>query len=222
MRRDGRIGDDEAMKTRSLRRSHFAAILFVLAAVAFVAGWITLRASLPQLDGVVHASELSASVTVDRDALGVPTIRGADRGDLAYATGFLHAQDRFFQMDLLRRTGAGELAELFGRAALELDRRHRLYQFRKRAAAVLAAAPADERRVIDLYTRGVNDGLNALSARPFEYLVLRATPVPWQQYGGPSASASYHAEAAGLRASVSQWRSLEASRSLLNSHGLAM
>jgi len=168
------------MKTRSLRRSHFAVIPVVLAAVAFVAGWITLRASLPQLDGVVRVSELSANVTVDRDALGVPTIRGADRGDLAYATGFLHAQDRFFQMDLLRRTAAGELAELFGPAALEVDRRHRLHQFRKRAAAVLAAVPADQRRVIDLYTRGVNDGLNALSARPFEYLVLRAVPVPWR------------------------------------------
>ncbi|MGJ4940321.1 penicillin acylase family protein [Bradyrhizobium sp. HKCCYLS1011] len=168
------------MKTRSLRSRDVAPIPVVLAAAAFVAAWITLRASLPQLDGVVHASELSANVAVDRDALGVPTIRGADRGDLAYATGFLHAQDRFFQMDLLRRTAAGELAELFGPAALELDRRHRLYQFRKRAAAALAAAPPDERRVIDLYTRGVNDGLNALFARPFEYLVLRVTPVSWR------------------------------------------
>jgi len=168
------------MKPAYFRRSLLVAIPAVVVAAAFAVGWIMLRASLPLLDGVVRVSGISAGVTVDRDGLGVPTIRGADRSDLAYATGFLHAQDRFFQMDLLRRTAAGELAELFGPAALDVDRRHRLHQFRKRAAAVLAAAPAEERHLIDFYTRGVNDGLNALSVRPFEYLVLRATPAPWQ------------------------------------------
>src|SRR5215475_4350823 len=74
-------------------------------------------------------------------AVGVPTISGVDRADLAYATGFLHAQDRFFQMDLLRRAAAGELSELVGPAALDLDRRHRLHRFRNRALAALAAAP---------------------------------------------------------------------------------
>jgi penicillin G amidase len=83
-------------------------------------------------------------------------------------------------MDLLRRTAAGELAELLGSAALDLDRRHRLHRFRNRAVAALAAAPAEERRLLELYTRGVNDGLSALSARPFEYLLLRVTPSPWR------------------------------------------
>ncbi|MCA6111334.1 penicillin acylase family protein [Bradyrhizobium cenepequi] len=151
-----------------------------LVAIAAAIGWMMLRASLPVLDGVVRGSGLSAKVTVDRDALGVPTIAGVDRGDLAYATGFVHAQDRFFQMDLLRRTAAGELAELFGSSALDLDRRHRLHQFRKRAAAVLAAASADDRRLVERYTRGVNDGLHALSVKPFEYLMLRITPSYWR------------------------------------------
>ncbi len=142
--------------------------------------WVALRASLPILDGSVQGEGLSAKVTIDRDALGVPTISGSDRADLAYATGFLHAQDRFFQMDLLRRSAAGELAELFGPVALDLDRRQRLHQFRMRSLVVLAAASPDERRLIESYTRGVNDGLNALSARPFEYLLLRAAPVPWR------------------------------------------
>jgi penicillin G amidase len=132
------------------------------------------------LDGIVRGNGLTADVTVDRDAMGVPTISGADRDDLAYATGFLHAQDRFFQMDLLRRAAAGELAELFGPAALDLDRRHRLHQFRKRAAAVLAGVSADERRLIARYTDGVNDGLNALSVRPFEYLLLGLAPSAWR------------------------------------------
>ena len=168
------------MKRRSLLRWLVAAIPAVLVAISFSLGWLMLRASLPLLDGTVRANGLSANVTVDRDALGVPTISGVNRGDLAYATGFLHAQDRFFQMDLLRRTAAGELAELFGPAALDLDRRHRLHQFRKRALAVFAAASAEGRHLVELYTRGVDDGLNALSARPFEYIVLRTTPASWR------------------------------------------
>jgi penicillin amidase len=80
-----------------------------MVAIGVATAWLMLRASLPVLDGSVRGNGLSATVTVDRDALGVPTIRGGDRGDVAYATGFLHAQDRFFQMDLLRRTAAGEL-----------------------------------------------------------------------------------------------------------------
>jgi penicillin G amidase len=151
-----------------------------LVAIGCTAAWLLVRASLPVLDGRAQASGLAAPVTVDRDALGVPTISGVDRGDLAYATGFVHAQDRFFQMDLLRRSAAGELAELVGPGALDLDRRNRVHRFRTRAAAMLAALPADQRRLLDLYAAGVNDGLGALSARPFEYLVLRSAPAPWR------------------------------------------
>src|SRR5258708_3006840 len=170
------------MKTRLFPRWLIAMVLMLAAVVAIgaAAGWLMLRASLPVLDGRVRGNGLSAAVTIDRDALGVPTISGVDRGDLAYATGFLHAQDRFFQMDLLRRAAAGELSELLGPAALDLDRRHRLDRFRNRALAALAAAPADERRLIELYARGVNDGLSTLSVRPFEYLLLRMTPSSWQ------------------------------------------
>jgi penicillin G amidase len=170
------------MKTRRFSRWLVAIMLVLAAAIAIsgAAGWLTLRASLPILDGKVHGNGLSATVTVDRDALGVPTISGVDRGDLAYATGFLHAQDRFFQMDLLRRAAAGELSELLGPAGLDLDRRHRLHRFRHRALAALAAAPADERRLVELYTRGVNDGLNALAIRPFEYLLLGMAPLSWR------------------------------------------
>jgi len=155
-------------------------MLAAVVAIGGAAGWLMLRASLPVLDGRVRGNGLSATVTVDRDALGVPTISAVDRSDLAYATGFLHAQDRFFQMDLLRRAAAGELSELLGPAALDLDRRHRLHRFRNRALTALAAAPADERRLIELYARGVNDGLSTLSVRPFEYLLLRMTPSSWR------------------------------------------
>ena len=97
-------------------------IVVIVLSAAVLAGWLTLRGSLPQLDGT-HAAPLTATVTIARDALGVPTVQGRTRDDVAYANGFIHAQDRFFQMDLLRRVAAGEMAALIGPAALALDRR---------------------------------------------------------------------------------------------------
>jgi penicillin amidase len=154
-------------------------VLIVLGALA--AGWLyfQLRASLPQLDGSAALPGLTARVTVDRDALGVPTVRGATRADVARALGFLHAQDRFFQMDLLRRRGAGELAELFGEAALPLDRQNRVHGFRALSRQVLTRLPPDRRTLLERYAAGVNAGLAALRQKPFEYLVLRAAPQPW-------------------------------------------
>ena len=96
------------------------AIAIVLAVGAAAAGvWVRaqLRGSLPTLGGDLRLDGLSAPVIVTRDALGIPTIRGASREDVARATGFLHAQDRFFQMDLARRRAAGELAALVGTRA---------------------------------------------------------------------------------------------------------
>src|SRR5688572_26309136 len=75
-------------------------------------GWFQLGRSLPQLVGTRVLSGLSATVTVGRDSLGVPAIKGTARLDVARALGFVHAQDRFFQMDLSRRRAAGELSEL--------------------------------------------------------------------------------------------------------------
>src|SRR5215218_8588941 len=138
-----------------------------------------LRSSLPRLDGTVAAQGLSAPVTVARDAQGVPTLTGRTRADLAWALGYLHAQERFFQMDGQRRTAAGELSELAGRIALRRDRTVRLHRFRHRAAAVLAAMTLEERSVLDAYLAGVNRGLGDLGAVPFEYLLLRTKPEPW-------------------------------------------
>ena len=86
-------------------------LLLVGAGLAAAGSWWLVRRSLPQLDGAAALPGLSAPVVVAREALGVPTIHGATRADVARALGYLHAQDRFFQMDLLRRRAAGELAE---------------------------------------------------------------------------------------------------------------
>ena len=137
----------------------------LLALLAGAAGWLYLQlhGSLPQLDGTAMLPGLTAPVAIARDALGIPTIRGESRLDVARATGYVHGQERFFQMDLLRRTAAGELAALFGPAALPLDRNHHLHRFRHRAGLALAAIPDADRALIAAYTAGVNAGLAALA-----------------------------------------------------------
>ncbi len=155
------------------------ASLVVLLVLLVAAGFVALRGSLPRLDGSVALAGLSAPVHISRDARGVPTLEAATRADLAFATGFLHAQDRFFEMDLSRRLAAGELSELFGTAALRQDRQARLFRFRSVARAVLAQASPEQRTVMDSYARGVNAGLAGLSSRPWEYWLLGQTPARW-------------------------------------------
>jgi penicillin G amidase len=138
-----------------------------------------LRASLPQLDGSLQVAGLSAPVTITRDALGIPTIRGASREDVARAIGVLHAQERFFEMDLSRRRAAGELSALVGPRAIAADREVRPHRFRAEAQRAVATLEPKARAVLDAYAVGVNSGLDNLSKPPFEYLLLRQAPKPW-------------------------------------------
>ena len=155
------------------------ALVFALAGGAYWAR-TELRASLPVINGTVRVRGLQSAVTIERDGLGIPTIRGISRSDVARATGFVHAQDRFFQMDLARRRAAGELSALVGDAALQLDRQIRVHRFRDEARrAVVLLAPRD-RTVLEAYAAGVNRGLATLDASPFEYLILRQAPQPWK------------------------------------------
>jgi penicillin amidase len=146
------------------------------------AWWVRsqMRASLPQIDGTLRLAGLAGTVTVERDALGIPTIRGRSREDVARATGFVHGQDRFFQMDLTRRRAAGELAALVGEQALEADRDIRVHRFRAEAARALSLLPAADRAIVEAYAGGVNAGLASLTQAPFEYLLLRQTPQRWR------------------------------------------
>ncbi len=155
------------------------AVLLGLLLLAALGAWLTLRASLPQLDGEATLAGLTAPATIERDAAGVPVIRGATREDVARATGYAHAQDRWFQMDLLRRTGAGELAALLGPAPLDSDRRIRAHQFRARAREAMAALGARERALLAAYAAGANAALADAGAKPFEYFLLRQSPRPW-------------------------------------------
>lgn len=153
--------------------------MMALLVLAAAGAWLYLRASLPRLDGTLTASGLQTTATVARDKRGVPLISGGSRLDVAYATGFVHAQERFFQMDLLRRVSAGELSELFGVRALPTDQAHRLHRLRARAELALATLPAADRLLLERYAAGVNAGVVALAARPFEYALTGSTPRPW-------------------------------------------
>ena len=156
----------------------FVLVLAVLcAALAYALLW----RSLPQLDGEIMTDGVTATVMIERDAAGIPVITASNRVDLAFATGFVHGQDRFFQMDLTRRNAAGELAELFGAAALDVDRQHRFHRFRARAEAAVARLTPAQDAVLEAYARGVNAGLESLRARPFEYFLTNAAPKPWQK-----------------------------------------
>ena len=163
---------------RALFRLALAAGLLVVIVVGLA--MLALRASLPDLDGEIPVDGLVAEATIERDGSGIPTITAANRVDLAYATGFAHGQDRFFQMDLIRRQAAGELSEIFGRVAIDTDKRYRFHRFRSRAQGVLARASAGDRTLLAAYTDGVNAGLRSLDARPFEYLVIGAEPAVWK------------------------------------------
>jgi penicillin amidase len=154
----------------------------LLALLAVAGGWAywQLAASLPALEGRLILSGLTDPVRIERDAIGIPVVRGTGRIDVARALGFVQGQERYFQMDLQRRRAAGELAELVGPAALPLDRTTRVHRFRARAREILAGLSADERSLVRAYADGINAGLAALDASPFEYLLLGREPAPWR------------------------------------------
>lgn len=153
--------------------------IIVVLVIAFAIGWRLLAGSRPQANGSVSLRGLSAPVTIVRDADGVPTITAHNRRDLAFALGYVHGQERYFQMDLQRRDAAGELSALVGKAALKVDEKHRQHRFRALAKRELAALPARQRKLVDAYTAGVNAGLTHLAVRPWEYLLLGVKAKPW-------------------------------------------
>lgn len=157
-------------------------ILVVAAALvllALVAVWLLLRASLPALEGEHALPGLAAPVRVERDALGVVTIEAGSAGDAARALGWVHAQERWFEMDLMRRSSAGELSALFGPMALDADRERRRHRLRARIGQRLPEIAGGRLAELEAYAEGANAGRQALGARPWPYLLLRAQPEPW-------------------------------------------
>ena len=168
--------------TRQLRGifAWVAIVIFALLFLALSSAYLLVRGSLPQLTGQARLPGLVRAVTVERDHLGIPTIQADSHIDLVRALGFIHAQDRFFQMDLLRRNAAGELSELFGKVTVDFDRTRRVHGLRVLANTRLASITPEEREVLEAYAAGVNRGIQALKIRPSEYLLLRTKPEPWR------------------------------------------
>ena len=155
------------------------AVVLILVLVAVFAGYWAMRGSLATLEGDLALPGLSAPVTVSRDALGIVTIDAANEVDAARALGFVHAQERFFEMDLLRRSAAGELSALFGEIAIDRDKQVRVHRLRARLREHLGQIAGDRLPALEAYRDGVNAGVLALDGTPWPYLLLRADPQPW-------------------------------------------
>ena len=179
---------------RIIRRFHLHRIFFVLgillalAAFTFIAtaGWLrhSMHAALPQLDGTLHAPGLSLPVTVTRDTQAVPTIQASNLDDLLFAQGFITAQDRLWQMDILRRHAAGQLAELLGPSLIPHDRLQRTLQIREAADRAVKVLPAGQLHQLEVYARGVNAFITQASDShnehlPVEFHLLHYHPAPW-------------------------------------------
>ena len=136
--------------------------------------------ALPILDGDLHLAGLSAPVTVRRDAHGVPHIQAASQNDLFLAQGYVTAQDRLWQMDMMRRNGNGELAEILGPSLAPRDRAQRVFRFRAMAQRIYAAASPSQRAPFEAYARGVNLFITThKNELPPEFRVLMYQPRPW-------------------------------------------
>jgi len=157
-------------------------VLAVLALVTLLGlgSYWTLRRSLPILDGTVDVAGIQSDIRIERDALGVPSILSESMEDSAFALGFLHAQDRFFQMDLMRRRPVGELSVLFGKTALNYDISQRKHNLSVVAAQAYEQESPKNRSSAEAYAQGVNAGLSQLGKKPFEYYLLGLEPEPWK------------------------------------------
>ena len=165
-------------------RTIFRFFLWTIAVLALTVGatlWWFVYRPLPQLDGAASLPGLKKGVTVERDGWGVPHIRAASLEDMAEAQGFVMAQDRLWQMDLLRRVARGQLSEIVGPEALPIDRQFRTLNFSRAADRDVQLMNADSRRAVDAYSRGVNHFIEQHQNRlPLEFALLQYKPRPWQ------------------------------------------
>lgn len=169
------------MKHTRLRRLAF----FVSLGVLWVAGmvvtfaWFWLAASADPPDGPVTVAALGDSVYVEFDTLGIPTVRASGELDAWRALGWLHASDRLWQLEFLRRIGSGRLAELFGERAYSTDRFVRTLGLPRIARETAAGLPEGERAALAAYAEGVNARIETGGPLPPEFRILRVEPEPW-------------------------------------------
>jgi penicillin G amidase len=143
--------------------------------------WLFIYRPLPQIDGSASLPGLQHEVTVERDRWGVPHIRAASVEDLAEAQGYVMAQDRLWQMDLLRRIARGQLSEILGPRTLAIDKEFRTNGFARAAERDATLLDPESRKVMEAYARGVNQFIEQHKKNlPLEFSLLRYEPRPWQ------------------------------------------
>ncbi|MDJ0653358.1 MAG: penicillin acylase family protein [Xanthomonadales bacterium] len=163
-------------------RSLTVLVVLLLGATAYLA-WTVNQAdkALPQWDGIVSAAGLGASVEITRDRYGNPFITAASEADLYFAQGFVHAQDRFWQMALARQVTSGRLSEWLGSLSVRGDRLQRMMGWRHVATRAFEALPEQDRYLLQAYADGVNAWLDSPAyVRPPEMVILHVHPEPWQ------------------------------------------
>ncbi|WP_232822485.1 penicillin acylase family protein [Thermus sediminis] len=151
----------------------------VLLALLLLGGFVYLRSSLPQAQGRMSLRGLSAPVEVVRDGKGVVRVRAASLGDLFFAQGFVHGQERLWQMEFQRRVGQGRLSEVLGEATLPQDRFLRTWGFYRAAEEAYKRLYPEEREAVEAYAAGVNAFLRSGHPLPPEFLLLGFRPEPW-------------------------------------------
>jgi penicillin G amidase len=155
--------------------------LLIIAIVAGATAWWFIYRPLPQLDGSISLPDLQKEVTVERDNWGVPHIRAASLVDAVEAQGYVVAQDRLWQLDLMRRASRGQLSEIFGPLALKSDKQFRTFGFSRAADRDFAAMDKDSRALMEAYARGVNAFIQQhQNTLPLEFTLLKYKPQPWQ------------------------------------------
>ena len=175
------------MAHRVIRRGLIAVgSLIALLLILLVAGILLVRASFPRTRGTIKVPGLHSSVEVLRDAQGVPQIYATDTHDVFFAQGYVHAQDRFWQMDFWRHIGSGRLSEMFGESQLETDKFLRTMGWARVVEQELAALDPGARAALEAYAEGVNAYLAERRgpSLSLEYAVLGLltpgyTPEPW-------------------------------------------
>ncbi len=157
------------------------AVLVVLVAITLAAAYAYLRRSLPTIDGTVSVPGLTATVDIIRDADDVPHIFAATKNDALFGLGYVHAQDRLWQMEFQRRIGFGRLSEMFGSAALPQDRFLRTVGFGRAARAAWDRSPDWVKQQVNAYVAGVNAFISTHHGAqlPPEFTLLRFEPEPW-------------------------------------------
>ena len=167
--------------------SRVVTVLVVFGLILAGAGIWTVRASFPQLGGELKVAGLTGKVTVYRDKTGIPHIYADSPNDLFIAQGYVHAQDRFFEMDFRRHVTAGRLSEMFGSATLPEDKVIRTMGWRKVAEEELPLLSEQTRLYLDAYAKGVNAWMGqnkGFAGKSLEYAILQFTaagyePEPW-------------------------------------------